>query len=134
MISVTDAPDGKKKVTVSIYAANAANAQSVADSWNTLTEGELSNALLGIASVTPDSKKAAAVQVTTHAAPSSPLASPPPSVLALARAAPPALAARWPCRGRHAQVHAHGQGHRHPPQTSRPDHHGHGQGEGAGAP
>merc|ERR1719247_1414060 len=93
-ITVTAAPDGKQKVTVSIYAADAAEAQRVAGDVDTefSTEGQLSDAFSGdppIASVTPDSLTPAAVQVTTHAAPSPPSPSPSPAVIAIASSPPP---------------------------------------------
>jgi len=78
---------------VSIYAADAAKAQSVAASLNA---PPFNNAdalslgpLLGIATVTPGSIKEAAVQVTTNPAPSPPSPSPPPAVIAIASSPPP---------------------------------------------
>ena len=92
-ITVTETPEGTQKVTVSIYAADAAKAQSVAASLNA---PPFNNAdalslgpLLGIATVTPGSIKEAAVQVTTNPAPSPPSPSPPPAVIAIASSPPP---------------------------------------------
>jgi len=85
-IGVTGSPPNQL-VTVSIYAADAAKAQSVAEEMNTLNDDTLSAALSAPGSVS--SLTEAEVKVTTHAAPSPPLASPPPSVIAIASSPPP---------------------------------------------